>query len=81
MERTKLYTKEEIADALGISVRLTHDRIKCIGDDMLIRLYDTHKCFSTADYEYILKRIHDHLGLNDSGSDSNRGGKFEYVRG
>lgn len=74
MERTKFYTKEEIAEALGISMTLVNQRIHKVNDHALLDLYHSQKNFSTAEYEYIIKRLHGHLGINDSESGDNRGG-------
>lgn len=74
MERTKFYTKEEIAEPLGISMTLVNHRIHKMNDPALLHLYHSQKNFSTSEYEYIIKRLHGHIGLNDSGLGDNGGG-------
>ncbi|GEM_PF-3093575 len=71
MERTKFYTKDEITEALGISMSLVNHRIHKVNDPELLHLYHSQKYFSKAEYEYIIRRLHGHLGLNISESDSN----------
>lgn len=74
MERTKFYTKEDFEEALGMNSRLISDWIHRINDPKLQQLYHGQKYFSHAQFDYIINRLHSHLGINDSESGDNRGG-------
>lgn len=73
-----MYTKDDLASALGINIRMVNDRIHKLDDPPLLDLYHQHKYFSYTQYLHTINCLHGYLGHNCLYKSGNElgGGKF-----